>query len=200
LSAILQEKAEIKRLLEIIDNAKDPALLYKALVELGDLYMNKTEYEKAIGCYRQADETVEINKGAGLPGLSFKIQMAEKENRVKKGEIWVCMECSFDNPGSITICKNCGNARDLRKSMKSELLTQKREIKKEALNIIFPVAVVIAGLNLLYLLFHLFAFLYSRTARWFSIPFILILTALAAFFFLKLIVFVKILIIPKLLK
>lgn len=195
-----QEEPEVQRLTEVLDNAKEPALIYKALVDMGNLYSRREEYEKAIELYKQADEISEQHKATGLPGLSFKIKRAEKENRIKKEEIWVCTDCSFDNPGSITVCKNCGNTKDMKKSLKSELHAQKQEIKKDALNIIFPVAAIVAGLNLLYLLFHVFAFLYSRTARWFSIPFILILTALAVFFFLKLVSFVKSAVIPKLLK
>lgn len=112
IDAALKEKAEIRRISAIIDNAKEPALLYKALVELGDLYAKKIEYEKAIEIYRRADEIVETNKTHGLPGLSFKIKRAEKENRIKKGEIWVCTECSYDNPDTIATCKNCGIVRD----------------------------------------------------------------------------------------
>ena len=146
---IKQEEPDMQRLTEIIEKAVEPALIYKALVELGDLYVKRQEYEKAIGFYMHAEEICERNKFSGLLGLSFKIKRAEKENRVKKGEIWVCMECSFDNPSSITVCKNCGHAKVLRKSIKSDLLKQKQEIKKDVLNIIFPVAAITAGIHLI---------------------------------------------------
>jgi len=197
---IKQEEPDMQRLTEIIEKAVEPALIYKALVELGDLYVKRQEYEKAIGFYMHAEEICERNKFSGLLGLSFKIKRAEKENRVKKGEIWVCMECSFDNPSSITVCKNCGHAKVLRKSIKSDLLKQKQEIKKDVLNIIFPVAAITAGLHLIYFLLHLFAFLYSHMARWLSCSLILVFFALTIFFFIKLIVFVKNTVVPKLLK
>jgi tetratricopeptide (TPR) repeat protein len=200
LNAMLREKAEIARLLEIIDKAKEPALLYKALVELGDLYVKKTEYEKAIGCYRQADEIVEISQTKGLLGLSFKIQQTEKEIRIKKGEIWVCTECSFDNPGNITACKNCGNMRGTGKSVKRDILMQKREIKEDTLNIIFVVVTIIAGLHLLFFLAALMGFLYGHMPWYAAIPLIIVISTLAIFFFLKLIAYVKSTVIPKLFK
>jgi len=200
LNARLQEKVEIERLLEIVDNAREPALLYKALVELGDLYVKKTEYEKAIGCYRQADEISEMNKVKGLPGLSSKIKIAEKENRIKRGEIWVCIECSYDNPGNIAACKNCGNMRDFGKSLKKDVLGQKQEIKKDLLNIIFPVFTIIAGIYLLYFLFWFCAFLSSRMPWWSATPLAIASFALLVFLFLKFIAYVKNTVIPKLLK
>jgi len=154
LNAMFQEKAEINRLLEIIDKATEPALLYKALVELGDLYVKKTEYEKAVGCYRQADEIVKINKGKGLLGLSFKIQQAEKENRVKKGEIWVCTECSYDNPRDTDTCTNCGHIPKLLKSARADIVRQKAEIKKDIIKSLLAVVLGAFGIAFLLTLIH----------------------------------------------
>jgi tetratricopeptide (TPR) repeat protein len=200
LNALLQEKAETSRLINIIDKATDPALLYKALVDLGDFYVKKAEYEKAIGCYRKADEIVGLNQTKGLLGLSFKIQQAEKEIRIKKGAIWVCSECSYDNPCNITACKNCGNMRDLGKSIKQDILAQKREIKEDAINIIFPVITIIAGLHLLGFLIALMGFLYSHMPLWAAVPLIIAIATLLVFFFLKFIAFIKCTVIQRLLK
>ncbi|GEM_PF-796475 len=200
LITIFQEKAERKELLDVIDKAKDPALLYKALVELGDLYLKKTEFEKAIGCYRRADEIVELNQTKGLPGLSSRIKVAEKEIRIRKGELWVCTECSYDNPGNTDTCKMCGNKRTLGKSIRGDILIQKREIKEDVIGILFPTVTIIAGLNLLGFLAALTGFLYGHMPLWAAVPLIIVIATLSIFFFLKLVAFVKNTVIPKILK
>lgn len=134
-----QDDIEIYRLKEITEKATEPALVYKALVDIGDLYVRNSEYEEAIDHYRQADEIDKRFKVKALPGLSFKIQRAEKESRVKKGEIWVCTECGYDNPGNTDTCKNCGYIRRLLKSAKADILRQKTEIKKDVWKSIFGV-------------------------------------------------------------
>jgi tetratricopeptide (TPR) repeat protein len=200
LNKAIQERAEIKRLLEVINRAEEPALLYKALVELGDLYFKKTEFDKAMGCYRQADEISKLNQTKGLVGLSFKIKVTEKENRIKKGEIWICSECGLENPGNISVCKKCGNTRDLEKSVKRDVILHKKEIKTDALNIIFPVVMIVAGLHLLYLLLLLLVFLYRHMPFWAAVPLIIVISTVSVFFFLKLFAFLKNTVIPKLLR
>ncbi|HNS33520.1 MAG TPA: tetratricopeptide repeat protein [bacterium] len=137
--SVKQDGIEIARLKEVAEKAEEPALVYKALIEIGDLYARNSEYEEAIEHYRQADEINRRYKVKGLPGLSFKIQQAEKENRIKKGEIWVCTECGYDNPGKEDTCKHCGHIRRLLKSAKADILTQKTEIRRDVWKSIFGV-------------------------------------------------------------
>jgi len=194
------EESEVHRLTEVIEKTAEPALLYKPLIELGDLYSRRQEYSKAIGLYRRAEEIGEKNNLGGLPGISFKINQAEKEKRIKEREIWVCTACGYDNPGSITACKMCGGMKDMRKSAKRDILVQKQEIKTDTINIVFVALIVIAGLHLLHFLLRLMAFLYGRMPWWAAIPLVIAVSALSIFFFLKLIAFVKNEVIPKLLK
>lgn len=200
LNAILRERAEIKRILNVIDNAKEPALLYKAIVELGDLYVTRMEFEKAIGCYRRADEIVDTSQTKGLLGMSARIKLAEKEIRIKKGEIWVCAACSYDNPGDIKICKMCGNMRNVGKSLKQDIVMQKREIKEDAVSVIFPVFAITAGILLLFLLAAVTGFLYGHMPWWASVPLIIITAAFSIFFFFKFLAYIRDTVIPKMLK
>ncbi|HOV21784.1 MAG TPA: hypothetical protein PLW95_03785 [bacterium] len=201
LNALLQEKEEINNLLNIIENAKEPALLYKALVELGDLYIKKEKFEKGIDCYKRANEIAEKSHIPGLLGLSAKIKLAEKEIKIKKGEIWVCNECSYDNPGNTDTCKICGNKKDVGKSIKSDIVLHKQEIKKEAIPIIFVGITIIIGLYLLFFLVALFGFLYSKHfPLWIYISLIIVISTLVIFLFFKFIVAIRNKIISKFLK
>jgi len=201
LNALLQEKEEINNLLNIIENAKEPALLYKALVELGDLYIKKETFEKGIDCYKRANEIAETSHIPGLLGLSAKIKLAEKEIKIKKGEILVCNECSYDNPGNTDTCKICGNKKGVGKSIKSDIVLHKQEIKKEAIPIIFVGITIIIGLYLLFFLVALFGFLYSKHfPLWIYISLIIVISTLVIFLFFKFIVAFRNKIISKFLK
>jgi rubrerythrin len=126
-----QDGVEIDRLKEITEKSEEPTLVCKALIDIGDLYVKNSEYEQSIEYYRQADEINKRFKVKEFPGISFKIQQAEKEDRIKKGEIWVCPECGYDNPGNADTCRNCGHIRSLLKSAKADIARQKIEIKRD---------------------------------------------------------------------
>jgi len=108
-----------------------------AYVSLGDTYFKKENYETALIYYKKA---YQINE---LPWIAQKIKVSEREGRIKKGEIWVCSECSFENPGSVDTCKNCGYIREPIKSIKEDLKKNKKEINKGIFLIIFvPFAII----------------------------------------------------------
>jgi rubrerythrin len=126
-----QDGVEIERLKEITEKSEDPTLVCKTLIDTGDLYVRNSEYDQAIEYYRQADEINKRFKIKEFPGISFKIKQAEKEDKIKKGEIWVCPECGYDNQGNADTCRNCGYIRNLLKSAKFDIARQKTEIKRD---------------------------------------------------------------------
>jgi len=91
---------------------------------LGDIYFKKGDYGRALINYREAygiRETTELQQ---------KIKITAKEDRIQKGEVWVCRECGTDNSGESERCTNCGSARRPVASIKEDILKNKAEIKK----------------------------------------------------------------------
>ena len=108
----IQEKESIKRYEKAIE--KNPQN-WAAYLSLGDIYFKKDDFEKASYYYQKAfllrDE----------PVIKQKLKTAERENKIKMGEIWICPECGEENNGEENKCKNCGYEKDIIKSVKKDI-------------------------------------------------------------------------------
>ncbi len=91
---------------------------------LGDIYFKMEDYGKALSYYRKAFSIRETSE------LEHKIRIAGKEDRIQRGEIWVCRECGADNSGKAEKCISCGYIRSPGASMKEDILQSRAEIKK----------------------------------------------------------------------
>lgn len=95
----IEKEKNIKNWLYTIEKQPDNVNAY---VELGNIYFNDKNYEKAMEFYKKAQQVMD------LPYIREKIKITEKELLIQKGIVWVCPECSFDNPGTSEKCKFCG--------------------------------------------------------------------------------------------
>ena len=146
----IQEKESIKRYEKAIE--KNPQN-WAAYLSLGDIYFKKDDFEKASYYYQKAfllrDE----------PVIKQKLKTAERENKIKMGEIWICPECGEENNGEENKCKNCGYEKDIIKSVKKDI-KEKSEIKKYlVLLIISPIAIGIILLLIKFLPLYFSIFL-----------------------------------------
>ncbi|MBN1444643.1 MAG: hypothetical protein JW957_00855 [Candidatus Omnitrophica bacterium] len=110
------------RILEdkIARNPKSP----NSYTLLGDIYFKREDYGRALAHYRKAYGIRETSE------LEHKIKIAGKEDRIQRGEIWVCRECGADNPGKSEKCISCGNIKKPSASIREDLLKNRAEIKK----------------------------------------------------------------------
>ncbi|MCD6407670.1 tetratricopeptide repeat protein [bacterium] len=138
----MEEEKEKEELLETIQ--KNPVNV-NAYIKLGDIYFKKEDYEKALFYYRKAHSIQD------LPWILHRIKVTEKEDRIKKGLIWVCPDCSFENPSETKKCKNCGYTKEI----KDELEKHKDFILKGILWIIFGPIPVMLGFFLFWLIIFL---------------------------------------------
>ncbi|HON06386.1 MAG TPA: hypothetical protein P5065_08975 [Candidatus Ratteibacteria bacterium] len=107
-----------------------------AYVAIGDIYFHRNEFEKALDFYQRAQKIMD------MPYIMERIKVTEKELKIKNRTIWVCPECSFDNPGDIERCKVCGYTRTDRDLFR-DIKYQKKELIKGILFIIVaPVGVI----------------------------------------------------------
>jgi len=127
------EENEIKNWLYTIEKQPENVNAY---VALGDIYFQQGLFEKALEYYQRAKNVME------LPYITAKIKSAEKEIRIKKGIIWVCPECSFDNPGEIQQCKICGYSK-MDGNLIRDIKNQKKELLKGVLFIVLgPLCII----------------------------------------------------------
>ncbi|MCX7917432.1 MAG: hypothetical protein N2589_04825 [bacterium] len=117
---IITQEMEIKRVEELKKIISQQPNNYKAYMELGDLFFKKEEYATALDFYKTA------YKIKDLPEVKQKIIWTEKEDKIKKGIIWICRNCGETNKGEESRCKNCGNEKDVIKSIKNDLKTTKK--------------------------------------------------------------------------
>lgn len=142
----IEEKEKIRNLEESIK--KNPEN-WAGYFSLGNIYFNKEDYEKAIHYYRKAfalrDE----------PEIKHKLKVAEREDRIKKGIIWICPECGEENKGEEEKCWNCGYEKDVVKGIARDI-KEKKEIRKHALLLVVaPVAVLVIFLLIRFLPLYL---------------------------------------------
>lgn len=141
---------EIKRLKELGKIIKQQPNNFNAYVEIGDYYFKKEDYEEALKYYKKAYEIKE------LPWISQKIKISKKEDKIKKGIIWICRECGEENKREDEKCKNCGMEKNLVKSILTDLKANKKYI---ILLFVSPLIVTIFFLIYLHLPLYLSLFL-----------------------------------------
>lgn len=130
----IKEEKELKNWFYTIEKQPDNLNAY---VEIGNIYFKRKDYEKALEFYRKAQNIM------NMPYVMEKIKITEKELKIQKGIVWVCPECSFDNPGDIIKCKVCGYSK-MDGNLLKDIKHQKREIFKATALIIFgPLAVIL---------------------------------------------------------
>lgn len=108
-----------------------------AYVSAGDIYFNRKNYEKALDLYQKALQIME------MPYILQRIRTTEKEIKIMKGIIWVCPECSFDNPGEMNKCRVCGYSKIDRDLIRDARQHKKEMIKATALIVFGPIAVLV---------------------------------------------------------
>lgn len=91
-------------------------------VQLGDWYFKKEDYQQSLVYYKKAYSISET------PWIKQKIKIAEKEDKIKKGIIWICPDCSFENSGEETQCKHCGYKKEIHKSIIEDI--KEKEIRR----------------------------------------------------------------------
>jgi len=136
---------EIGRMQQAIQ--KDPNNI-SAYIVLGDIYFKRGNYETALSYFRQASTIQDF------PWLTEKIKVTEKEDKIQKSEIWICRECSTDNPAEFDTCGNCKRPRP---TFKEDFAGQRKEIKEEIkkgifLIIILPPAILLPLILIVWLI------------------------------------------------
>ncbi|MGC9066595.1 MAG: hypothetical protein ACP5JO_08260 [Candidatus Ratteibacteria bacterium] len=119
----LEEQRNLENWLYTIENQPENVNAY---VSIGDIYFQKQDYKRALVYYKKAQNLID------LPYIMEKIKITEKELAIKKGIVWVCPECSFDNPGDIKRCKVCGYSK-IDRNLFAEIKKNKKEILKAGL-------------------------------------------------------------------
>ncbi|MCM8760333.1 MAG: hypothetical protein NC832_01255 [Candidatus Omnitrophica bacterium] len=121
----LEFRNRIERKLKTLkENARRNPHIPEIFTEIGDIYFNLKRYEEALPYYYRAYSLKESAE------ISHKIKIAERENKIQKGEIWICSECGTTNSGSSDKCIKCGNSNRAILSVKQDLIRNKDEIKK----------------------------------------------------------------------
>ena len=135
-----------------------------ACVAAGDIYFKRKDYEKAMEFYNKAENLME------MPYITEKIKITEKEIKIQKGIIWVCPECSFDNPGEKTKCRYCGYSK-VDKNLLKDIKNYKKELIKGIYVVVFgPLAVIL--LVVLYLVLPVYlALIFTLIAIYLTIRF-----------------------------
>ena len=138
-----------------------------AYVALGDIYFKTMDFEKAVHYYKKGYEIHDF------PWIAYKLKIAEREYRVKKGEIWLCPECSRENSPETDRCKFCNEPRRVSfPGIKKELTEQKDEIKNDIRKSLFIFAGIIVGLLLVVKLARIsdfFAIFFSLSVIFFTL-------------------------------
>jgi len=163
----IEKKYKREKLRKVMDMIEKNPDNYEAYVAAGDIYFEDRDYEKALQYYRKAEE---INSA---PWIKQKIKIAEKEDRIKKGQIWICPECSIENKGEDEKCKKCGYIREPIKSIKKDVLKHKEWIKKSLFFVIFIPFIITLILSLIKTASQTFFFYLSFFISIFVIYFLL---------------------------
>ncbi|MCX8083123.1 MAG: hypothetical protein N3D17_07030 [bacterium] len=137
------KKRTEKKIRILKEKAKRNPYIPEIFIEIGDIYFNLNKYEEALPYYYRAKSIKDSAE------ITHKIKIAERENRIQKGEIWICSECGTTNSGSSEECIKCGNNIKPLVSIKQDIMKHKEEIKRL---IIYGFGVPLAGLLLIILL------------------------------------------------
>ncbi len=141
----IEEKQKIENLEKSVE--KNPEN-WSAYLSLGDIYFNKEDYEKATYYYRKAYSLRDE------PSIKQKLKVSEREDKIKKGLIWICPECGEENKGGKDKCWNCGYEKDVIKGIKKDL-TEKETKKHFIMLIVTPVAIGVIFLLIRFLPLYL---------------------------------------------
>lgn len=163
----IEKKLEDEKLKRLINMVKGDPHNYELNVRIGDIYFEKKYYTEALKYYRNAEK---INP---TPEINHKIKIAEREEKIEKGEIWICPECSVENMREDEICKNCGYIRDTIKSIKEDVKKHKEWIKKNLFFVIFIPFIITLILSLIKTASQTFFFYLSFFISIFVIYFLL---------------------------
>lgn len=121
----LEFRRRIEKKLNILkENAKRNPYIPEIFIEIGDIYFNLRKYDEALPYYYRARSLKESAE------ISHKIKIAERENKIQKGEIWICGACGTTNSGSSEECIKCGNNTRPVISIKQDIVKHKEEIKR----------------------------------------------------------------------
>lgn len=130
----IDEEKELKNWLYTIENQPENVNAY---VAAGDIYFKRNQFEKALEFYQKAEKLI------NMPYIMKKIKITEKEIKIKNGIVWVCPECSFDNPENTSRCRVCGYSR-MDKDLIKDVKHHKRELLKALLFIILaPIGIIL---------------------------------------------------------
>jgi tetratricopeptide (TPR) repeat protein len=148
---LMTKEMEEKRLKELKEIIEQQPNNFKAYVELGDYYFKNENYSEAVKFYEIA------YKIKDLPVIKNKLQIAKREQKIKEGIIWICKNCGETNLKEDEKCRNCGEEKEILKSIKKDL----KETKKYfILLFISPVLVALIILIIIYLPLYLSIFLF----------------------------------------
>mgnify|MGYP001015853812 CR=1 FL=1 len=129
----VDEKKQLQNWLYTIEKQPENVNAY---VAIGDIYFHRNEFEKALDFYQRAQKIMD------MPYIMEKIKITEKELKIKNKIIWVCPECSFDNPGDIVKCNVCGYTK-IDKGLFRDIKYQKKDLIKGLLFILLaPLGVI----------------------------------------------------------
>ena len=143
---LITKQMEEKRLKELEEIIQQQPNNFKAYLELGDYYFKRENYKEAIKFYEIA------YKLKDLPWIKNKLQIAEREQKIKEGIIWICKNCGETNLKEDEKCRNCGEEKEILKSIKKDL----KETKKYfILLFISPLIVALVILIIIYLPLYL---------------------------------------------
>jgi len=148
---LMTKEMEEKRLKELKEIIEQQPNNFKAYVELGDYHFKNENYSEAVKFYEIA------YKLKDLPVIKNKLQIAKREQKIKEGIIWICKNCGETNLKEDEKCRNCGEEKEILKSIKKDL----KETKKYfILLFISPVLVALIILIIIYLPLYLSIFLF----------------------------------------
>ena len=159
---LITEQMLEKRLKELKEVIEQQPNNYKAYEELGDYYFKNEDYSEAVKFYKTA------YKLKDLPGIKNKLQIAEREQKIKEGIIWICKNCGETNLKEDEKCRNCGEEKEILESIKKDMKeTKKYFILLFISPVIVALIIIIIKYLPLYLSIFLFLFLLYLVFRFF---------------------------------
>lgn len=148
---LITKKLEEKKLDELNKIILQQPDNFNAYIELGDYYFKKENYSKALELYMKA------YKIKDFPWIKKKIEITEREDKIKNGIIWICRNCGETNAERDEKCKNCGEEKEILKSVVSDLRKTKKYF---ILLLISPFIVLIVFLIIIYMPLYLSIFVF----------------------------------------
>jgi len=152
---LMTKEMEEKRLKELKKIIEQQPNNFKAYVELGDYYFKNENYSEAVKFYKIA------YKLKDFPMFKHKLEVAERELKIKEGIIWICRNCGETNSKENERCRNCGEEKKVLKSIIKDLKKEKKSLLYYFMYLLaLPIIVVITILVIFYLPLYLSVFLF----------------------------------------